>query len=163
VPDIVFIRLLVKLFPKLMKLLNIFHSGSSIIRCSSTDGRIVTCGENIKSCNITIDNVYGNKSQRGCSSQSDDPLGKQLEIVEETSYYLKGQVDVQQSSMGYVCNHELCNGENTYKEVVQLLIEYSLMRDGTPIEPPFSASNIKGPVHKILLIIPLIFHFIFYQ
>jgi hypothetical protein len=95
--------------------------------------------------------------------QSDDLLRKQLGIEEETSYYLNGKVDVQQSSMGYVCNHELCNGQNTYKQVVQLLIEYNLMRNGTPIEPPFSASNIKGPVHKILLIIPLIFHFIFYQ
>ncbi|CAF3363538.1 unnamed protein product [Rotaria socialis] len=61
---------------------------ANIIRCLSKDGLIITCGENIKSCSLNIDNVYANKSHQGCSSQSDDQYRKQLGILEETSYYL---------------------------------------------------------------------------
>ncbi|CAF3757361.1 unnamed protein product [Rotaria socialis] len=63
-------------------------SEANIIRCLSKDGLIITCGENIKSCSLNIDNVYANKSHQGCSSQSDDQYRKQLGILEETSYYL---------------------------------------------------------------------------
>ncbi|CAF3379838.1 unnamed protein product [Rotaria socialis] len=68
----------------------LFSAGSeaNIIRCLSKDGLIITCGENIKSCSLNIDNVYANKSHQGCSSQSDDQYRKQLGILEETSYYL---------------------------------------------------------------------------
>ncbi|CAF3688273.1 unnamed protein product [Rotaria socialis] len=61
---------------------------ANIIGCLSKDGLIITCGENIKSCSLNIDNVYANKSHQGCSSQSDDQYRKQLGILEETSYYL---------------------------------------------------------------------------
>ncbi|CAF3566760.1 unnamed protein product [Rotaria sp. Silwood1] len=69
-------------------LLNIFNSGASIFRCLSTDGLIITCDGNIKSCSLNIDNVYTNKTHQGCSSNSDDQFRKQLGILEETSYYL---------------------------------------------------------------------------
>ncbi|CAF4630146.1 unnamed protein product [Rotaria socialis] len=121
---------------------------ANIIGCLSKDGLIITCGENIKSCSLNIDNVYANKSHQGCSSQSDDQYRKQLGILEETSYYLNGTVDVRQSSVEYVCNHDLCNGKNAYKNVIQLLMEYNLMRNDTSTKPIISASNIEGSVHK---------------
>ncbi|CAF3680139.1 unnamed protein product [Rotaria sp. Silwood1] len=74
---------------------------ASIFRCLSTDGLIITCDGNIKSCSLNIDNVYTNKTHQGCSSNSDDQFRKQLGILEETSYYLNGKVDVRQSSVEY--------------------------------------------------------------
>jgi hypothetical protein len=108
-----------------------------------------------------MDKIYANKTQLGCSSRSDDQLRKQLGIKEQTSYFLDGKVKDAHSSVEYVCNHELCNGPSEYNKVIQLLMKYNLMH--TPIAPSSSAPNIKGPVHQILLLIPLFFHFIFYQ
>ncbi|CAF0825788.1 unnamed protein product [Adineta steineri] len=138
-------------------------SDPSIIRCLSVDGHIITCAENIKSCTLNIDNIYANKSHQSCSSQSDDRLRKQLGIKEATSHYLNGKVDARQSSVEYVCNHELCNGLDVYKNVIQLLMEYNLIRNDTHIQPSSTTSSINKSLYKILLLIPFIFYVLFYQ
>jgi hypothetical protein len=134
-------------------------SGTNITRCLSSDGQIITCAENIKSCSLNMDNIYTNKTHQDCSSQSDDRYRKQLGIKEETAYYLNGRVEARQSSVEYVCDHELCNGQNAYKNVAQLLIKYSLIRDTEPI---VSASNMKESMYQISLLIPVLSYFMFY-
>ncbi|CAF1167866.1 unnamed protein product [Adineta steineri] len=133
----------------------------TIIQCFTTNNQIIKCDENIKSCSLAIDNVFSNKTHQGCSSHSDDLLRKQLGIKEETSYYLNGKTDVRQSSVEYVCNHELCNGHNTYKKVIQLLIEYNLIRNDTTIGPDFSTANIKKSSYIIPLFMLSCFYFLF--
>ncbi|CAF0950703.1 unnamed protein product [Didymodactylos carnosus] len=80
----------------------LFTAGSGIgdIRCLSTDGLILTCGENIKSCSLNIDNVNRNETHQGCSSPADDRLPKQLGIKEETSYYLNEPFQIAEQAHG---------------------------------------------------------------